>query len=604
MKGFNIWKRIGILILAVMLLGNTSPEILNIQAKETYNEIASLDTVVSDSFSSLVQAAEDRPEAEQGLEVSAPEAAEQERTVSRPEAEQESEVSTTEAAEQESEEGTSEDGLVSIHFHFNGGSVKPAETDSILASAPVQTGSQGMTFNAKPGTVIADYLDQLPTLKRDGYKFMGWFTEQKLGNGQEIHAESTMRADEDIIIYAQWKARKYDITYKLDGGTNSEANPVSYKISQASRVLEAAVKKGYTFKGWYLDSSFQQQITGLTQGETWGDLTLYAQFSPNTYYIQFMPNGAEGTMETMTCTYGEKYQVPACEFTPEKGYMLKEWNTKPDGSGKTVKDLGKFRNLTSVPDKIGKLFAIWEKEYIRNITFKANGGGGSMSSVKLKGKEKLPNINYYAPACKCFKGWCLDSKGKGTIYSNKELVCNLATDEKKITLYAIWESTESRIIKLLKKAGFTKAGIAAVIGNMYVESQMEVRIRQGYSLKSTGSLAEYQRNVDSGAVSKNSFVYNRRGYGLCQWTYSSRKRGLYNYARDNGLSIGSPEAQAGYMIKELKRDFSGLYNLLRSSSYRSSYDYLTRQFMRRYEAPASPNTTKRVRKARSVYYSL
>ncbi|MGX8715197.1 MAG: phage tail tip lysozyme, partial [Lachnospiraceae bacterium] len=81
-------------------------------------------------------------------------------------------------------------------------------------------------------------------------------------------------------------------------------------------------------------------------------------------------------------------------------------------------------------------------------------------------------------------------------------------------------------------------------------------------------------------------------------------KGLYDYAKNNGWSVGDVEAQVGYMIKELKRDFSGLYNQLRSSSYGSSYDYLTRQFMRRYEAPASPNTTKRVRKARSVYYSL
>ena len=39
-------------------------------------------------------------------------------------------------------------------------------------------------------------------------------------------------------------------------------------------------------------------------------------------------------------------------------------------------------------------------------------------------------------------------------------------------------------------------------------------------------------NVDNGTYSKESFVNDGAGYGLAQWTYSSRKKALYEYAKE------------------------------------------------------------------------
>ena len=58
-------------------------------------------------------------------------------------------------------------------------------------------------------------------------------------------------------------ALEYTITYELNGGENSELNPVGFVESDLPLALQPATKAGYKFAGWYLDSSFNTSVSNL-----------------------------------------------------------------------------------------------------------------------------------------------------------------------------------------------------------------------------------------------------------------------------------------------------------------------------------------------------
>lgn len=117
-------------------------------------------------------------------------------------------------------------------------------------------------------------------------------------------------------------------------------------------------------------------------------------------------------------------------------------------------------------------------------------------------------------------------------------------------------STET-IYKRLIQAGLTPAGACGLMGNMYAESSMKANIAQrGMTSLSD---AEYTAAADSGTI---NFAYDAVGYGLCQWTYYSRKLALLDFARNRGTSVGDEEMQVDFCLHELKTSYSGLWALL------------------------------------------
>ena len=72
---------------------------------------------------------------------------------------------------------------------------------------------------------------------------------------------------------------KYNITYKLNGGTNSKSNPKNFAASTATFTLKNPTRKGYSFKGWYTNAKFTgKAVTKIAKGST-GNKTLYAKWA-------------------------------------------------------------------------------------------------------------------------------------------------------------------------------------------------------------------------------------------------------------------------------------------------------------------------------------
>ena len=115
---------------------------------------------------------------------------------------------------------------------------------------------------------------KLPSVSsRTGYTFKGWYTEKK--GGSKISKNT--KAKKSTTVFARWKPKKYKITYKLNGGTNSTKNKKTFTIETKTFSLYAAKKGGYDFGGWYKDSKLKTRIKKISKG-THVNKTVYARW--------------------------------------------------------------------------------------------------------------------------------------------------------------------------------------------------------------------------------------------------------------------------------------------------------------------------------------
>ena len=154
-------------------------------------------------------------------------------------------------------------------------------------------------------------------------------------------------------------------------------------------------------------------------------------------------------------------------------------------------------------------------------------------------------------------------------------------------------SNARKIWDKLCAAGLTPAGAAGLLGNLQAESGLNPRNLQNSFEKKLGmSDQEYTAAVDCGAY--GSFVTDGAGYGLAQWTYSSRKAALLAYAKARGRSVGDLDTQVGYLLQELQSLFPAVLRLLRATdSVREASDCVLLQF----ERPANQSAANCARRA-------
>jgi len=152
------------------------------------------------------------------------------------------------------------------------------------------------------------------------------------------------------------------------------------------------------------------------------------------------------------------------------------------------------------------------------------------------------------------------------------------------------------IYKALRIAGLTAAGACGLMGNMQAESAM--RANNAQDGMTGGSDEEYTVAVDNGQI---DFVHDGVGYGLCQWTFYTRKAALLAYARARRKSVGDEEMQVSFCIKELREDFPALWRFLCSTD---NVTEAARRICVEFERPAVNNVEERAGFAKAFYEAL
>ena len=131
----------------------------------------------------------------------------------------------------------------------------------------------------------------------------------------------------------------------------------------------------------------------------------------------------------------------------------------------------------------------------------------------------------------------------------------------------IGKNVEEQIWNFLKSRGLNDYGVASMMGNMYAESGLSPN-----NLENTGNAKlgmtdeEYTMAVDSGAYTKEQFIYDGFGYSLPQWTWYGRKNAYYEYAKSKNKSVGDLETALEFLYKELSESYPSVLNTLKNAT--------------------------------------
>lgn len=130
-------------------------------------------------------------------------------------------------------------------------------------------------------------------------------------------------------------------------------------------------------------------------------------------------------------------------------------------------------------------------------------------------------------------------------------------------------------------------GVAGLMGNLYAESKCIPYIKQGNTRPPWTPSETYTTKVDTGEISEYTFVHDSIGYGFAQWTWSSRKQGLYNYGSQD-LSIGAYSRGLGYMKQELLNGYIDTFRtLVNATTLKQASDYV----LHNYEQPQDQSSS-------------
>ena len=271
-------------------------------------------------------------------------------------------------------------GDITLKAHF-----EKKEAVKVTITFDTDGGKSVNPIKAAKGDII-----RLPKTEKEGYSFLGWYTEKDGGILLGIPG-SEMKAVKDMTAYALWEKEAGKDT---DNDNDPETCKVTFHagkgtikvkeltiIKDGSLYLPMPEREGYDFTGWYLDDN----------------LTQFAGAYHDTYRI-----------------------------TRDTDFYAK-WEKSKDNSGNN----GDSENSENTEDNDNS----GETLNTYTIKYDANGGKTKNASVKvvMGGSVKLPNAEREGYT---FKGWYTDRQvfigTEGETYK----------PSRSISLYARWEKTE------------------------------------------------------------------------------------------------------------------------------------------------------------------
>ena len=151
-----------------------------------------------------------------------------------------------------------------------------------------------------------------------------------------------------------------------------------------------------------------------------------------------------------------------------------------------------------------------------------------------------------------------------------------------------------------QKKGFNDFAIAGILGNLFAESGLSsINLQNAFESKLGMTDEEYTAAVDNGSYT--NFDSDGAGYGIAQWTYSTRKQGLKTLATLKKTSVGDLNLQLEFLFNEITSDsFRSCYDKLMAAT---SLEDATYTFLLDFEKPANAEQFKvtRLNYAKNYY---
>jgi hypothetical protein len=133
-------------------------------------------------------------------------------------------------------------------------------------------------------------------------------------------------------------------------------------------------------------------------------------------------------------------------------------------------------------------------------------------------------------------------------------------------------------------------GVAAVMGNLCAESSLNPISATG--VKKYGLTNKEYTDITDQRLNDN-FVHDGVAYGLVQWCFYTRKKGLYDMAGAQNKSVGDLDLQLNYMWQEIQKYKVVMKAITEATNIRDASDVV----MLRYERPAGTGEAAKQKRA-------
>ena len=179
----------------------------------------------------------------------------------------------------------------------------------------------GVVIPSSKTTSFNNLYGRFPIPTKEGFTFVGWFTE----DNEEVTPEIKVSIPNDHTLSAKWTAIKHTISFEPNGGSECPDITQDY---DTPITLPKPNKTGYTFVHWCSDSSLNTEYIKTTMPAE--NTTLYGKWTPNNYNVSFNPNGGSVTLKPKKVTFDSSYgDLP----TPNKtGFTFVGWFTENNES--------------------------------------------------------------------------------------------------------------------------------------------------------------------------------------------------------------------------------------------------------------------------------
>ena len=177
------------------------------------------------------------------------------------------------------------------------------ESDETKTPADQAIGSLMVTYR---GTY-----SNLPTPTREHYNFAGWFDE----NGNQISNGSTVEIGGDHTLFSRWTPKTYTLKFNGNGGNVSTASrQVSYGDAYGN--LPTPSREGYSFAGWFTQSTGGNEVTSSTRMTT-ANAEIFAHWSANSYTLTFDDQGGITNLADMIDVSSATYKNGTYSYTTQ-----------------------------------------------------------------------------------------------------------------------------------------------------------------------------------------------------------------------------------------------------------------------------------------------
>lgn len=227
-----------------------------------------------------------------------------------------------------------------ISYSANGGSGAP--------SSQTKTHGTNLTLSSTKPT-------------KTGYNFVNW----KATNNQTYSSGATYSADESTTMTAQWSEITYAVTYNGNASNVTQLPSNQTKRYTTNLTLttwssgNGPKRTGYRFSSW--NTKADGTGTAYQPGDTYSAnaaVTLYAQWSINTYTVSYNGNGtgSANVPSSQTKTYNTTLTLSSTVPTREP-YKFLGWATSSSG------DVAYQPGTSYTSNSTVTLYAKWENQY-------------------------------------------------------------------------------------------------------------------------------------------------------------------------------------------------------------------------------------------------